>query len=781
MAIPRLTLFIGPSEQTAMRLRTLFAEHSDALAQAGVVAPQWNHVRLYAACAAPDAVGILRHKRGLDSPYAQETLTAEFHALLATETGQMSADHVVLAAAQLGSLLHTPSEVSRLRDLLAPYFDEIHVIAYVDEQARTLARHYPMAILEGRRTSLEQELGLARGNDWRGSALAARGKTNADIGDFAEVQAPPFWLDYKGLLQSWEDCFGVGRVALRPLDRAALAGPDTMTDVGQALGLARKLPPSKPARVFAPEPGASLARMRLMNDVMIRLAQARDIFIPYDVKNQIHKAVRVAGDPITPGSLSTVSDHFAADNAALAARFPDLQAALDPDPLQPGWTEADPTMGFRATQYLAAFLPAIMKNAVPLAQKRTERAEADMAAAKFDALMGKDPSHDTLLKRIKVNHQMVLTSHFRPHNDLGSVDEVTPAPAFAPVPPNTPRKGSSGNLIVACMKNESPYIVEWIAYHRSIGFDTFLIYTNDCSDGTDTVLNRLQDMGVLTHRDNNNWKGKSPQQHALNQAMHEPVVQNAAWIAHIDVDEFINIRTGNGTLTDFFQAAPDATNVAMTWRLFGHDGVTELNDAFVIDQFETCAPSFCPKPHTVWGFKTLFRNTGAYGKMSCHRPNKLKPAQANGVTWVNGSGQDITQDTRDNGWRSSKSTVGYDLLQLNHYPLRSAASFLIKRQRGRALHVDRSIGINYWIRMDWSDARDITIKRNIPRVLAEYDRLMADPKLRAAHQAGFAWHRAKAAELRAIPEFAALYDKAMAVDLTASERAAYALALDMES
>ncbi|MEL7154930.1 MAG: glycosyltransferase family 2 protein, partial [Pseudomonadota bacterium] len=226
---------------------------------------------------------------------------------------------------------------------------------------------------------------------------------------------------------------------------------------------------------------------------------------------------------------------------------------------------------------------------------------------------------------------------------------------------------------------------------------------------------------------------------------------------------------------------PDATNVAMTWRLFGHNGVTELRDDFVIEQFDTCAPKYCPKPHTVWGFKTMSRNIGAYQKLSCHRPNKLDPAQRGAVKWVNGSGRDMTSETVDNGWRNSKRSIGYDLLQLNHYALRSAESFLIKRQRGRALHVDRSIGLNYWIRMDWSVHRDITIKRNLPRLREEYDRLMQDDRLKALHQQGFDWHRAKATELRANPEFQDLYDKALAIRLTETERAAYALALDMES
>ena len=141
----------------------------------------------------------------------------------------------------------------------------------------------------------------------------------------------------------------------------------------------------------------------------------------------------------------------------------------------------------------------------------------------------------------------------------------------------------------------------------------------------------------------------------------------------------------------------------------------------------------------------------------------------------------MTNEAINNGWRSSKKSIGYDLLQLNHYALRSAESFLIKRQRGRALHVDRSIGLNYWIRMDWSGARDITIKRNLPRLRAEYDRLMADEALAAWHRKGLDWHRAKARELHDMPEFEDLYRQALSLNLTEMERVAYALALDLES
>ncbi|MEM6305006.1 MAG: glycosyltransferase family 2 protein [Pseudomonadota bacterium] len=776
----KLTLIIGPTEAACARLRVIFKEKAKALAKAGVHAPDWNHVRLYAACADPDAVGVLRHRRGMDGPLVGRTLTREFEKLIAAEVAETDAQHFVVAAGQLGNLLHGKDELERLTQLLAPYFSEIHIVAHLAPQAELLLSHYTYAVLEGRTASLQAELDLVGAENWRDAALAARGDHGPEFGLFNDVQSPPFWLDYTRLLAQWEAAFGAGSVLFRPLDLPALMSPEGAQEVEALLDLKKPLGPVKPRRVPLTEPAVNLARMRQFNEVLIRYLKAHDISIPRDLWAQMLTSLRLPGPPIDPGSLAALSDHFAKDNAALTKRFPNL-ARLKPAPATSPWQEADPANGFRATQYLAAFAYGIKKHGTPLALRRKELADAQRSADKFDTLLGRSGADAQLLERVKVNHQMILSSPFRPHNNLGSVNEEELAAAFTPAPARVPAPGTTGRVIVGCMKNEAPYIIEWIAYHRAIGVDHFIIYTNGCDDTTDQILDRLQDMGVAQRRDNENWKGNSPQQHALNAALKEPLVSRAEWIAHIDVDEFINIRTGNGTLDDLFAAAPDATNFAMTWRLFGHNGVTELRDEFVIDQFDTCAPKYCPKPHTVWGYKSLFRNIGAYGKISCHRPNKLAEDFETRVKWVNGSGRDMTRDAAKNGWRSSKSNIGYDLVQLNHYALRSAESYLIKRQRGRALHVDRSIGLGYWIRMDWSDFRDITIKRNIPRVRAEYDRLMADAQLKQHHADGLAWHRAKAAELRATPEFAALYDQALGVKLNETERVAYALSLDMES
>ena len=541
-----------------------------------------------------------------------------------------------------------------------------------------------------------------------------------------------------------------------------------------------------------------MTRGRKLNALILQVLSSRQRILHRQLWRSFVQDVAVDGPPLDIAALHKISKHFAKDLKDLLKSHPTLHADTFKAPRAKGnWSEADPLFGYRPSQYLLGYMWRIDKATREEQQKRaadlarlagtvTDAAEAPPMEAtprsEEDTPDGLSAYARKIMPPLAVqNFETLRTSSFAPHNKMGSVNEEAPAPAYTPITPRDLPDGNTGNVIVGCMKNEAPYIVEWVAYHRAMVVDNFLIYTKGCEDGTSEILDLLQEMGVLQHRNNDEWKGNSPQQYALNQSLNEPLIKNAEWIANIDVDEFMNVRCGNGTLQDFFDAVPDATNVAMTWRMFGHNGVTQLNKDMVIDQFETCSPKFCPKPHTVWGFKTMFKNIGAYEKISCHRPNKLYEEFQNKVKWVNGSGKDMTKDVAENGWRSSKKNVGFDLLQLNHYALRSAESFLIKRQRGRALHVDRSIGINYWIRMDWSDFRDITIKRNSPCLQLEYDRLMEDDVLRNWHESGYEWHRAKAAELHENPEFADLYKEALAVKLTETERVAYALALDLES
>ena len=323
----------------------------------------------------------------------------------------------------------------------------------------------------------------------------------------------------------------------------------------------------------------------------------------------------------------------------------------------------------------------------------------------------------------------------RPVRPPVSKPKAQPGPALA----------AGRTAIVTTMKNEGPFILEWLAYHRAIGVDDFLIYTNDCTDGTDTLLELLTAKGIVQHRLNPYVPGGElkPQHAALQAAENEPIMQNCGWGICMDVDEFIDIKVGDGTLRALYEAMGEANMISLTWRLFGNSEVHAYEDRFLIEQFTRCAPELVRKPHQAWGFKTLFRNIDIYKKLGVHRPKGLRPDLWDQVRWLNGSGRPMPKEAYRNAWRSTTETYGYDWVQLNHYAVRSAESFLVKRDRGRVNHVDRDQGLNYWFRMNHNLDQDRSIQRMIPAAQAEFDRLMADPEIRAAHEFSVACHRDK--------------------------------------
>ncbi|MCV6592948.1 MAG: glycosyltransferase family 2 protein [Silicimonas sp.] len=339
------------------------------------------------------------------------------------------------------------------------------------------------------------------------------------------------------------------------------------------------------------------------------------------------------------------------------------------------------------------------------------------------------------------------------------------APVLTP-PAHAPR--SDKITIVTSMKNEGVFILEWIAYHRSIGVTDFLVYTNDCDDPTNEILDRLQAMGLLTRRDNpfNREAGQKPQRGALNDAIEQPEVTGADWVGVIDVDEFINIHVGDGSFAALFEASGHPNVISMTWRMFGNRDQHAYHDGWQIEDFTACAPLYLPKPRLGWGFKSLFRPDGPFGKLGVHRPLDLDPARESEVRWVNGSGRVMPDRIAAKAeWFSRKDTIGYDMVTLNHYVLRSAESFLIKRQRGRINHVDQDQGLAYWAARNYASETDRSIQRHLPRARAEWERLREDAQLAALHDKAVVWHRDRIAALLAEPDYRALYQAITDPDL----------------
>ncbi len=302
-------------------------------------------------------------------------------------------------------------------------------------------------------------------------------------------------------------------------------------------------------------------------------------------------------------------------------------------------------------------------------------------------------------------------------------------------------------LLITAMKNEAPYILEWVAYHRLIGFDDFLVYSNDCDDGTDTLLDALAQRGWLTHERNENYQKKGVQWTALELAGKHELTKTAEWVLFADVDEFVNIKAGAGRLDDLFAAAPDADAYALTWRLFGNSGKVDLSALPVLQEFTRAAPFPCHAPWTASYFKTLFRNDGAYRKLGVHRPQKPDPDRKHKIRWVNGSGHPLPASFQDEGTITYGPLAGMDLACLNHYSVKSAFSYLAKSTRGLPNRSHKEIDIGYWADRNFNTVEETSIQRHLPALKDMLGELHADEELMHLTQHGLQWHRQRASQI----------------------------------
>ena len=338
---------------------------------------------------------------------------------------------------------------------------------------------------------------------------------------------------------------------------------------------------------------------------------------------------------------------------------------------------------------------------------------------------------------------------------------ATEPPASAPdVTPAAPRKarivaprhgagmppGTGSRLIVTTMKNEGPFMLEWVAFNRAIGFTDFLIYTNDCSDGTDAIAARLDRMGLAQHRVNVFRKGGRPQGAALKAAMKEPVYRQAEWLICADCDEFLNIRVGAGHLDDLFAAAGAADAISVCWKLFGNGGHLHYTEDLVTERFTQCCGEHAFPNYRARGMKTLVRNTERFAKLRIHRP-AFHPDRGN-IAWVDGGGRPMPDLYLDQGW-NAHAGFNHDLARLHHYAVRAVESFLVKRDRGRTNHVGDDQGITYWSNMNYNFTRDTSLHARLPALRRELDRLLQDPELARLHAAACDWHRGRISALLA--------------------------------
>ena len=125
--------------------------------------------------------------------------------------------------------------------------------------------------------------------------------------------------------------------------------------------------------------------------------------------------------------------------------------------------------------------------------------------------------------------------------------------------------------VVAIMKNEAPYVKEWLDYHLLAGVDHFFIYDNGSEDNLEEVLQPYIDAELVTYID---YPGKGMQMDAYNDAI-ENFKFYCRYMAFIDADEFIFPRSGLSIpemVDDFLLHREQFGGLEISWLQYGSNG-----------------------------------------------------------------------------------------------------------------------------------------------------------------------------------------------------------------
>jgi hypothetical protein len=234
-----------------------------------------------------------------------------------------------------------------------------------------------------------------------------------------------------------------------------------------------------------------------------------------------------------------------------------------------------------------------------------------------------------------------------------------------------------GACLVTTMRNEGPFLLEFLAYHRAIGFEHAFIYTTDNFDDSTPLLEALAASGVITLVHNQAGLHTAPRSkmhaHALTLL---PDILDFRWAALLDADEFIAFDTR---------------------RFTGIEDALAWHETQPVDAIALCGLSFIAEPgdtgRDVSTLERLFRREASVMPQvkTIFRPAKYWNARAQ---YPHASlGMPTT-------YRTESGTLHYhpgmtdrdpalaarptaDMLWINRYGFRSAPELLWKISRGQ--------------------------------------------------------------------------------------------------
>lgn len=296
-------------------------------------------------------------------------------------------------------------------------------------------------------------------------------------------------------------------------------------------------------------------------------------------------------------------------------------------------------------------------------------------------------------------------------------------------------------ILFTSIKNEGPFLLEWVAYHRMIGFERVIVFSNDCTDGSVEMLDALAKHGFVEHYQQEIINNEAPQHKAAKTALDAGMFPIGDWVMWLDLDEFLVVNIGNGSLDALRRHLSGVDSIAFNWRVFGGNHQVGLTDRFVSENYVGATQRNSNHNSAV---KSLFQMSEKVRNLHLHQPFWI-PEVRSSVRIKNGASlmqaESFAHAGRPATSPMARLQVGrgsYRLGQVNHYMVRNRDLYMLKKLRGdgsiSSIRTDSRYSDAYFNKYDINEREDRAILRHEASLNAEIEGLEGMADIKAAHE-----------------------------------------------
>jgi hypothetical protein len=252
--------------------------------------------------------------------------------------------------------------------------------------------------------------------------------------------------------------------------------------------------------------------------------------------------------------------------------------------------------------------------------------------------------------------------------------------------------------VVVMVRDEKPFLDEWLAYHRLLGIDHFFVYDDEPDLSMDGFLKPHSQYVTVTpwFECHSHLPGRNKQTKAYTHALYHGL-EDFEWVVYLDVDEFLLFRR-HGSIQEFLSSFDrSVSSVSLNWMIFGHNGFYE--DPVDLVTSSLTKRMRLPSPEC----KSISKCADIARVESAHRVvlRRGRRAGATGMEFLKGRA----------------FVGGVEVACVNHYLCRSFARWMSRADRGRA--ADDPVG--RFPENDWRRSREGCLRQFVAVVAAKHN------------------------------------------------------------